>query len=84
MAKHTYGSYWAGMKTSSKASKNISLQCTHPGETHTYYKNLKLPECRQERLNTGLEQDALTFSGPIWIIIVLFYSENLNGKQFKA
>lgn len=84
MAKHTYGTYWAGMKTSSKASKNISLQCTHPGETHTYCKNLKLPECRQERLNTALKQDASTFSVPYLNNNCTFYSENLNGKQFKA
>lgn len=71
------------MKTSSKASKNISPFRIFQEEMYNTCKNLKLSERRQERLNIGFEQDALTFSVPC-PNNVLFYSENLNSKQFKA
>lgn len=71
------------MKTSSKASKNISLFRILQEEMYNSCKNLKLTECRQERLNIGFKQDALTSSVPC-PNNVFFYSENLNSKQFKA
>ena len=71
------------MKTSSKASKNISLIPILQEEMYNSCKNLKLSECRQERLNIRFEQDALTFSVPC-PNNVIFYSENLNSKQLKA